>query len=113
VSSYERSKQFRASVFVRGTGSREFPEPRRGQLEEQKFWVLAESARAAAGARSIFDVSSGGSCKTSGWPITLSLTDWRDVDAAIAGLGSWLRREGLSGEVVLWIEPVPKRGIPI
>jgi len=75
---------------------------------EAAFWDIAHSVRVAAGVRSIWDVAGVRTCKTSGWwnrcAIGLFLNDWRDVDAAIAGIGSWFAREHFSGEVVLRIE---------
>jgi len=40
--------------------------------------------------------------------IGLELSDYRDIDGAVRNLGTWLVREGLGGEVVLWLLPVPK-----
>lgn len=102
-------------VVLRGHGTKELPQfggkghPLGPELEKQ-FFSLAEEARRVADAPSIHHVAGVPPCRTTGWVIGLELSDYRDVDAAIRNLGTWLVREGLGGEVVLWLLPVgPER----
>jgi hypothetical protein len=37
----------------------------------------------------------------------LALHDWRDLDAAVRGVGTWMKCRNVGGDVVIRVEPVP------
>jgi hypothetical protein len=69
---------------------------------------LQKEACEAAGVPSIHVVGGATNCHGDFY---LALHDWRDLDVAVRGVGSWMKCRNVGGDVGLRVEPVPPRPI--
>jgi hypothetical protein len=94
---------------VHGNGSERIPEPGRAWSDtELERASLGKEACEAAGVRSLHVLGGLHNCRGD---IYFALHDWRDLDAAVRGIGFWMKCRNVGGDVVLRVEPVPPRPI--
>ena len=90
---------------LHGNGSEKIPAPARAWSDtELERASLSKEACEAAGVRSLHVPRGDHNCRGD---IYLALHDWRDLDAAVRGVGSWMKCRSIGGDVVLRVEPVP------
>lgn len=109
-------------IAVIGTGTKLVPRfglpppssaPRSPQQSEKQFWAFASAVRQAVAVPSIHGVAAGGRCfgPSVEDAVIVYLHDWRQVDQAIRNAGTWLAANKWNGDVILWPQAVPKRGL--
>jgi hypothetical protein len=92
---------------VHGNGSEKIPRSARAWSDtELERMSLEKEACEATGVRSLHILEGVHNCRGD---IYFALHDWKDLDAAVRGVGSWMKCRNIGGDVVLRVEPVPPR----
>ena len=103
-------------VVIRGSGKKTFRQllgsaPGEDEDWEKNAWNrFAENVRQAAGVKSTDRGRRVHACRSAGYAIEVRMHDFREVDDAVRGLGDWLTRMNLGGEVMLVLAPRPEPG---